>query len=252
MNATRLNSGFTLIEIAIVLLVVTIMLGYTVAMFPIQQELKQYRETNREMDRIIDHLIAFAQVNGRLPCPDTNAGGSVIDGQEDIVAGGCAAYFAFLPTVTLGMRGDIAANGNLLDAWGSGYGYHVSDVDFGNGNADLVVGGDIQAEGLTNVNPDLVVCDDSPALANDVACQAGTTTIINNAAVVIVSLGKDRGLVASNIQVENQDDFHDGTNDTVYTFSSQNAAAGTEYDDVVKWITRHFLFSKMIEADQLP
>ena len=37
------QTGFTLIEIAIVLLIVTILLGYTVALFPRQQELKQYR-----------------------------------------------------------------------------------------------------------------------------------------------------------------------------------------------------------------
>ena len=59
------QSGFTLIEIAIVLLIVVIILGYTVAMFPIQQELKQYRKAEADMNSIIEHLIAFAQVNGR-------------------------------------------------------------------------------------------------------------------------------------------------------------------------------------------
>ena len=68
---TRRQTGFTLVEIAIVLLIVTILLGYTVAMFPIQQELKQYRKVDSELDDIIGHLIGFAQVNGRLPCPDT-------------------------------------------------------------------------------------------------------------------------------------------------------------------------------------
>jgi len=33
------QSGFTLVEIAIVLLIVTILLGYTVALFPRQQQL---------------------------------------------------------------------------------------------------------------------------------------------------------------------------------------------------------------------
>ena len=46
--------GFTLIEIAIVLLIVSILLGYTIAFFPIQQELKQYRQANAEMEEIID------------------------------------------------------------------------------------------------------------------------------------------------------------------------------------------------------
>jgi prepilin-type N-terminal cleavage/methylation domain-containing protein len=39
---TPSESGFTLVEIAIVLLVVAVLLGYTVALFPKQQELKKY------------------------------------------------------------------------------------------------------------------------------------------------------------------------------------------------------------------
>jgi len=63
------NSGFTLIEIAIVLIIVTILLGYTMAMVPVQQDLKQYRQADIEMNRIIESLYAFSQVNGYLPCP---------------------------------------------------------------------------------------------------------------------------------------------------------------------------------------
>ncbi len=69
------QTGFTLIEIAIVLVIVTVLLGYTVAMFPIQQELKQYRSAEIEMNGIISHLVAFAQINGRLPCPDSDGDG---------------------------------------------------------------------------------------------------------------------------------------------------------------------------------
>ncbi len=47
------QTGFTLVEIAIVLLIVTILLGYTVAMFPRQQELKQYRAVDRQMDEVM-------------------------------------------------------------------------------------------------------------------------------------------------------------------------------------------------------
>lgn len=281
MQVRYFQRGFTLIEIAIVLLIVTILLGYTVAMFPIQQELKQYRGANRQMDEIVNHLIAFAQVNGRLPCPDTNGDvnvtgvNGVIDGLEDsddlidnatgaVVVDGiidnCKAFFGFLPNRTLGMSGSLNAVGNLLDPWGGVYGYAVSDVNADSDGVaataaaiDLVSPNGVQEEGLGAMVPDLVVCDDSPTLAaNEIACEAGTTTIINNAAVVIISLGKDRGLIASNIQAENQDDFNSGINDKIYTFTTRSDVAGSEYDDVVKWITRHLLFSKMIEADQLP
>lgn len=280
--------GFTLVEIAIVLLIVSILLGYTVAMYPMQQELKQYRQLRSDMDQIIEHLIGYAQVNGRLPCPDTTgdvngAGADIIDGQEDFddviinatgVAGNdglidsCKGFYGLLPAGTLGMNGEIDGNGSLLDPWGQPYRYHVSDFNFnsigGLGGADLdlttgvaidLVSPDgIGEEGLSNVVPDLVVCDDSDnSSAADVNCAAvGANDIIANAAAVVISSGKDRGLVASNIQDENRDDFHDGTNDFVYTSSARNDAAGSEYDDLVRWISPNLLYTKMIEAGQLP
>jgi prepilin-type N-terminal cleavage/methylation domain-containing protein len=290
MHAKNFQHGFTLIEIAIVLLIVAIILGYTVAMLPIQQELKQYRSVNAEMDEIIQHLIGYAQVNGRLPCPDvdTDATAAVVsDGREDAVdvinnintagaAGdgfdGCTAYFGFLPNQTLGIYGKINANGNLIDPWGNPYGYAISNVDANSdgdnatfAGVDLVTPNGIRQEGLNNVIPDLFVCDDSAATGDDLGCSnsdpapvAGTEASGNdvaaNVAVVIISLGKNPD-PDSNIQVENQDDFFnggagglDGTSDKVYVSAGQS----DQFDDVVKWIPYTLLYSKMIQAAQLP
>ena len=251
------QSGFTLIEIAIVLLVVAILLGYSVAMLPVQQELKQYRHANTEMDSIIEHLIAFAQVNGRLPCPDTSTDtdgvANGIDGEEDPHANvtvGCEAFFGFLPARTLGINGKYDAAGRLIDPWGSGYGYAVSNIDTGDGNPDLVTGNGIRDEGLAAVIPDLQICSDSDTAGPDLTCAAVSgTAVVENVAVVIVSLGKDFTLPASSeIQDENVDGFHNGTTDKVYIFSPRR----DDYDDVVKWIPRSLLFSRMLAADQLP
>jgi len=270
--------GFTLIEIAIVLLVVTILLGYTVAMFPIQQELKQYRQVDLEMDEIIQHLIGFAQVNGRLPCPDTSGDiyatgtAGIIDGQEDNddlivnatgVAGtdnitdDCKAYSGFLPAGTIGINGDTNVNGSLLDPWGEPYRYHVSDINFASAATtdavDLVSPNGIREEGLSNVIPDLFICADSNVIGDDDDCDDVTgTEVFGNIAVVLISTGKDRNNVTSNIQLENTDDFHDGTDDRVYIISTRSDVAGSEYDDVLRWISPNVLYSKMIEAGRLP
>jgi len=255
MNVRRLQRGFTLVEIAIVLLIVAILLGYTVALFPVQQELKQYRQANTEIDDAIEHLIAFAQVNGRLPCPDTSAPGGTLDGLEDQNGtNDCDAYFGFLPGRTLGIVGDYDATGALLDPWGTGYGYAVSPVDTTpDGDLDLVTANGVRAEGMAAVVPDLFICDDSPALGDDADCAAAASaTVMANVAAVVVSLGKDGLAGASNIQQENYDDFHDGSDDKVYVSASHSDVANSEFDDVVKWVSRNLLFSRMIQAEQLP
>lgn len=253
----KTQRGFTLVEIAIVLLIVTILLGYTVALFPVQQELKQYRHAEREMDQIIESLIAFAQVNGRLPCPDTTAVNPAYDGVEDRTAGlnDCDASYGFLPARTLGINGDIAANGVLLDPWGVGYGYAVSEADAGDGNVDLVTTNGIRSEGIAAIQPDLFICDGSTTTGDHTDCTApltgGAEVLGSNGGVaaVIVSLGKNNDPAAlSNVEDENFDDFDDGGNDKVYIF----APRADDYDDIVKWLPTNLLISKMIEADQLP
>jgi prepilin-type N-terminal cleavage/methylation domain-containing protein len=248
--------GFTLIEIAIALLVVSILLGYSLALLPVQQDLKKSRRADREIDLIIEQLVAHAQVNGRLPCPDTDLGAP--DGFENTDPDptvGCDGFFGFLPGRTLGMNGNYSNEGQLLDPWGTAYGYAVSDVESGDGNIDLVVANGVRVEGLSNVTADLFICDDGAApLANDLNCTAaGSNDVMPNVAAVVISLGKDVGTIASTIQVENTDNFGPGPLvDKVYVFSTRSDVPGAEFDDVVKWLSTNQLFSKMIEAGQLP
>jgi prepilin-type N-terminal cleavage/methylation domain-containing protein len=255
------QTGFTLIEIAIVLLIVTILLGYTVAMFPIQQELKQYRQVNSEMEKIKDALIGFAQVNGRLPCPDTNTDGRENDLDvwdiENDAAGtdnfidSCAAYEGLVPMTTLGLQGKADSNNNLLDPWGGTYRYAISDMDESLDSViDLVSPNGIRAEGISNVRPDLKICNGPSDAANtcpgaDAAAQA-LNTVAEGIAVVLVSIGKNRNNITSTIQTENTDA------DTAFVYAARSDSSGAEYDDIVKWISANSLFSKMIEADQLP
>jgi prepilin-type N-terminal cleavage/methylation domain-containing protein len=246
------SKGFTLVEIAIVLLIVTVLLGYTVAMFPMQQDLKKYRQVDKEIDGIIEHLIAFAQVNGRLPCPDTNNGGSAIDGQEDRAGlDDCNAFFGFLPARTLGIEGKYDDGGLLIDPWNQRYGYAVSDVNTGVGTPRiLVTPNGIRNAGMAAVLPDLFVCEDSNILGNHLDCvAAGSPAVASNVAAVVISMGKDYVLPpSSNIQAENADDFHNGLVDKVYISSPHR----DDYDDEVKWIPTNLLFSRMIAAEQLP
>jgi prepilin-type N-terminal cleavage/methylation domain-containing protein len=315
MNRVR-QIGFTLIEISIVLLIVSIILGYTVAMVPVQQELKQYREAEAEMTRIIDSLYAFAQVNGYLPCPawttdindptpaGTSNGFECREGGDASACDGgnpqtdkCEHYFGYLPGKTLGFEGRYSSvNKLLLDPWGMPYRYQVTNVDGDDtdddgasgpgteGRPDFVIQGAMKAATSSTLgnpfnvgllNPDLVICNADPS-----PTEAGTNNICVNAAqaifgayvgspctdpavdcspAVVLSTGKDKGSPSATnwVQLENLDNHPD--NDRVFVKASR-VEQGTqdsdgnalEYDDIVKWVSPNILYSKMIQAGQLP
>lgn len=266
MNKLKTYQGFTLIEIAIVLLIVSILLGYTVSMYSVQTELRQYRKAEAELERIESYLISFAQVNGRLPCPDTDTDGyendldnlyndtGVVYAVGDIpddFPDGCAQYTGFVPRGTLGLSGSLDENENMIDPWGQPYRYHISSVNTLSVPIDLVSPNDIRIEGLSNISPpDLFVCDDSNDvnLPPEIDCSDGNTgdSVVDNVSVIILSTGKEFQGGTSNIQDENLDA------DLVYTKGSFSDSAGSEFDDVIRWISPNILYSKMIEAGQLP
>jgi len=285
------QSGFTLVEIAIVLLIVTILLGYTVALFPRQQELKQYREVDRKMDEVIAAIIGFAQVNGRLPCPAIPDSAGIED-FDTINEDGCDNFGGFVPVNTLGLVGSLNADSLLLDPWGNPYRYYVTESDFDlDGLSDFTTPNEIRNVGLVDLDDDgfidldgqFVICDQAGATPND-HCNAPANFVFGDdtapgppyagAPFVIVSHGKDWAepdpSVVGADQIENRGIKETGdagmppngptTNDYWLkdvsagetTFVRRITGFADDFDDVVKWVSPNILYSKMIEAGQLP
>jgi prepilin-type N-terminal cleavage/methylation domain-containing protein len=270
----RLIQGFTLIEVAIVLIVLTILLGYTMAMVPAQQELKQYRQADVEMDKIIDALYAYAQTKGHLPCPAADASNGLecrdnnaTDGDCDVsspAVGSCDVWFGYVPGKALGLNGRYRDN-LLRDPWGQAYRYAVTNVDDGGAAAeDFVMPDGMKQVGINALNPDLTICNADPTPSgvgpSDTACASADQTVFGASSVacsdadvdcspaIILSLGKDfRGnTVGSWVQRENLD------GDIVYIKTTRDDSSSTKYDDIVKWISPNILYSKMIAAEKLP
>jgi prepilin-type N-terminal cleavage/methylation domain-containing protein len=242
------SEGFTLIEISIVLVIVSILIGFTVALFPVQQELKQYRAVNQEMERIIDAIYAYAQVNGRLPCA---ASLSVPNGIADPNNGAeCNTWYGFLPAKTLGIDGRYDASNSLLDPWGNRYRYQVTDDDSSNNGGDFVISKDMKTATISNLKPDLQICTGVPT-DSPTNCGAAAVTVADGIPAVVLSLGKNGAIdpAVSEIQLENTDN---SATDTVFIKSTHSDVAGAEFDDIVKWIAPNTLYSKMIDAGQLP
>ncbi|MEE8366248.1 MAG: type II secretion system protein [Gammaproteobacteria bacterium] len=279
------QTGFTLIEIAIVLLIVTILLGYTVALFPKQQELKQYRAVEQEMEEIIAAIVGFAQVNGRLPCPaiPNSAGAEDGGGIAD-----CNNFGGFVPINTLGINGRLNADSLLLDPWGNPYRYYVTDNDFdGNGFSDFVVANEMRNIGLVSTVPpyldldgQFIVCDQAGPPLNDI-CDAAVEVFGNaaggggpyaGAPFMLVSHGRNwnEGAAAGDelinmgatLTTAFVPPIPNGPTGSPYRLKDVGAGETTfvhritgfaeDFDDVVKWVSPGILFSKMIEAGQLP
>jgi len=105
--------GFTLIEMALVLLILGLLLGGLLAPLTVQREVAAVKEADRLLAEAEEALIGYALVNRRLPCPDTDG-----DGGEEYP---CAAtVVARIPWRDLGLR-----RGGT-DPWGAVLHYGVS------------------------------------------------------------------------------------------------------------------------------
>jgi prepilin-type N-terminal cleavage/methylation domain-containing protein len=110
------QSGFTLIEMAVVLVILGFILGGVVTGVSAQREAQKINEARRQITEIREALLGFVQINRRLPCPAS----LTTDGQEAVAAGNCltptATNNSFVPYVDLGIQGQVI-NGELVDPW---------------------------------------------------------------------------------------------------------------------------------------
>jgi prepilin-type N-terminal cleavage/methylation domain-containing protein len=110
------HSGFTLVEIAISLVILGLVLtGLTVAL---SQQLQQsyLLNTRTALTQANQALQAFVVANARLPCPAV-VGSNGLESTNP--AGQCTAAAGFLPAVTLGLP-NLDAYGLLEDGWADG------------------------------------------------------------------------------------------------------------------------------------
>jgi prepilin-type N-terminal cleavage/methylation domain-containing protein len=143
MTSSFRQHGFTLTEIAIVMLVIGLALAATVVPVGRLIQSGQIGNNQEKLESAREALFAFAAINGRLPCPDRTG-----DGLEDRRAGGdpssfgCAGdiYEGFLPWATLGVQ--------QVDYWGTRLRYRVSAEFTRAGNTNEWICGPVAGQSL--------------------------------------------------------------------------------------------------------
>ncbi len=241
--------GFSLVEMAVVLVIIGLLLGGLLMPLSAQMEQEKRNKTTLLLEDIKEAILGFAVANDRLPCPAM----PVSAGVEAPVGGGtCTSQFGFVPVVTLGLAGDTNTDGLLLDAWGNPLRYSVTRTG---GSFDFTTFNNI----ALGANPDLVVCD--TASASGINCSAGMT-LVSNAPVVLYSMGKDGALnPGSAEQLENGETTLGGgpaavnyrvSSNRVFTSAIYRDDVGNQFDDLVTWISPNILYSRMVKAGVLP
>lgn len=226
----RSEHGFTLVEMAIVLLIMGLLLGGGLTVLSAQIDQQKVKETQQLLNDARESLIGFA-TNGNngvphLPCPDS-AGN---DGLEDRAPGGaCSATQGNLPWVTLGLQPD-------TDAWGNRLRYVVTPA-FAHGSTGMT----LTSAGTLTVN------------------NAGGTALATAIPAVLISHGKNgrgatNGAGGTNLAPTGANEITNANPTTTLVSHAPVGAGGVggEFDDQLIWLTPHILFNRLVQAGRLP
>lgn len=251
------QKGFSLVELAIVILVMGLLLGGLMMPLSVQRENARIRDGMEQLQTIQDAIEGFAIVNGYLPCPATPAS----DGYADPAGAGCSVQHGFVPATTLDLNGHRNADNLLLDPWGSPFRYSVSASDANtDGSWDFVTAGELSAVTIALLQPELTVCSTASG-STATACASNNVTLTQQAPAIVYSLGQDWSAFSSADQVENVGanlgGGASGTSyrvaaDEVFVVRGKSELGGSEFDDLLLWIAPNRLYGRLVEAGHLP
>ena len=240
------NYGFTLVEMAIVLLILALLLGGGLTVLSAQVEQQKHKDSQRLLEDIREALIGHAVRFGRLPCPANPAlaSGAANSGIERVpIAAGCtggaAALQGAVPWSTLGLP--------ELDAWNHRFTYRVS----------ATFARQIGVGPFTCITPPAP----TPTLSAFALCDNGDMTIRNATGAtlssqipaIVISHGPNglRAYLPSGTQMAasaDADEIENANADTNFISKTPTAT----FDDLVVWISPITLANRMIQAGKLP
>ena len=245
------SRGFTLIEIAIVMLIVTLLLTGLVPTISSQIEQRQTNETRKQLDEIQQALIGFALINGRLPCPAS----ATSNGVESFALGGnptngnCSNFYdGFVPSSTLGLSTS-DSSGFAVDAWNNRIHYAVTTTM---GNAFTMLDG-MRSNGISSfVNADLLVCSSAAAPGFTPSSCGPNNALTTGVPLIIYSTGKNGGYGGTGIdEAANPNPNSIASADRTFV-SHTPTPSPNEFDDIVIWISPNVLINRMVAAGKLP
>jgi prepilin-type N-terminal cleavage/methylation domain-containing protein len=222
----RVQRGFSLIELAVVVLVITLFLGSILVPLTTQVEQRKISDTRKALEEIQEALIGFAIINGRLPCPDTDSDPTAAGyGLEEATCGADPVTEGYLPWKTLGVA--------EMDAWGirrtvtsspriGDWRYRV-DRSFA---ATFTLTTAFGADALTVRNSTGTALTSSTERPVAIVFSAGVNTTADGQNA-LTSFEPTSGIYQADVP-------------------------SATFDDILIWISRPILFNRMVAAGKLP
>ena len=239
-RAARGSRGFTLVEMAIVLLIVGLLLGTLMSPLSAQLDQRNYNETQQQINEIREALIGFAVTNGRFPRPATSA----TDGAENPVL--CATdstCTGFIPWTTLGVK--------KTDAWNKMIRYSVTPAYAAAAPFTMITAGSKKVQTRDSAGAL------SYLIGSAAACAPPPATPC--APAVIYSAGKNNwgfsedGTALPDGSATNADEDVNAAATAIFFSRNQSTVpVGGEFDDIVVWIPPYVLMNRMVAAGKLP
>ena len=226
------RSGFTLIEMAVALVVLALVLGSMLAPLSAQLEQRKISEAQKTLDQINDALMGFSlsQTPSRLPCPDTDGDGI----EEAFGSAGClnnnttSSWGGNVPWATLGVP--------ATDQWGQRYQYRVNGAFVGTISLTSTGSG----AGIVRV------CGENTC--------AAANMIASNVPAVVYSAGPNGAQQppSSPDELENVILPGNAKYDRTFVSHTYSTVVGAEFDDIVTYLSSNILINRLVSAQKLP
>ena len=261
--------GFSLLEIAVVMIIVAFLLTSIGVPLATQVEARRTEETRRLLEEAKDALIGFAMANGRFPCPAYASATSNSAGQESFCAaasGGCVGsetqtlqthgncshfYDGFLPAATLGLS-SLDEQGFIRDGWGVASNrvrYAVSSVTVGPALFPFTSQNGMQSATISNLGAAatnyLQICNSGTGVTAT-TCGGAANTLTTKTPILLLSLGQNAAAAGGADESKNTD------NNIVFVSHTPVKGGGNDFDDIVTWIPINTIIKKMLDAGKLP
>ncbi|MBE0494576.1 MAG: type II secretion system protein, partial [Thiomicrospira sp.] len=227
------QTGFTLVEMAIVLAILGIILGGLFAGTSALRETSKFKEDQQKLQDIKAALLSYVAVNHYLPCPDTSGDG--IENPHDFSQAQCNATSGNLPHLSLGTH--------AVNAYGLPFSYYIN-TSANDANSVTDPGTSASYFGRMNCNPNTTNQTSAPCFNKDTPPTSassgmgnfdisdGSSSIAIEIPLVVISHGQNGCNGVTGREADNCT-----SNAATYYQAPQNREGPNAFDDVLIWLS---------------